>query len=253
MTVVEDKSAVAGLLDAFAERHGSKRKASNFAWKMNNVFFRDLELAGRHVLDVGCGTGDMALWAAAHGATAVGLEPEAAGSGGGGAQAIFAANTERLGLVDRTRMVPSTLEDFAAKSEMFDIILMAASINHIDEEACTKLHQDERARSRYREHLRKLYELAAPGGTLVVSDGDRRNVFAALGRRNPLAPTIEWEKHQHPKLWAGLLADVGFEQPAIRWLTLTTLREPGQWLLGNRVAAYFTTSVFVLTMRRPPA
>jgi hypothetical protein len=67
--------------------------------------------------------------------------------------------------------------------------------------------------------------------------------------RNPFAPSVEWEKHQHPRVWAELLAESGFHSPRIRWSTLNTLRTPGRVVLGNRVGAYCCESTFTLTMR----
>jgi len=90
----------------------------------------------------------------------------------------------------------------------------------------------------------------APGAHLIVTDCDRRNVFARIGARNPLCPTIEWEKHQSPFLWSKLLGDVGFEAPRVRWAALNTLRGPGQLLLGHRLGSYMLTSAFLLRMRR---
>jgi len=95
----------------------------------------------------------------------------------------------------------------------------------------------------------KLAALAAPGAKLIAVDCSRKNVFARAGK-NPLAPTIEWEKHQPPDLWADLLEQAGFENPRIRWLTFNTLRSVGRLLLGNRVAAHFLVSAFSLTMTR---
>jgi SAM-dependent methyltransferase len=244
-----ENAAMTALLAVYAERHG-RRSAANFDWMMRNCFFHDIELRGRAVLDVGSGTGDMALWAAANDATAVGLEPEADGSSGG-MQATFAATAARVGLGDRATLLPQTLDAYAPHAPRFDVILMAAAIIHLDEDACMRLHFDDEARARYREHLGVLARLAAPGATLIVGDVARRNIFATLGRTNPLAPTIEWEKHQHPKLWAALLTDVGFSSPTICWRSLNTLREPGRWILGNRAAAFLTTSSFTLTMLAP--
>lgn len=202
------------------------------------------------MLDVGCGTGHVGFWAAAQGARrVVGLEPEVEGSSAG-MQESFRRTAREIGLEDSVELVTARLQDYDAGNERFDVIVLAASINHLDEDVCVRLHEDEQARQTYRAHLRLLADVAAPGAVLIVTDCDRRNLFQRLGRRNPLAPTIEWEKHQSPDLWARLLADVGFEAPSARWMALNTLRSPGQALLGNRACAYVTTSAFRLTMRR---
>ena len=241
--------AATALLRSYAGVHGA-RSAANFDWALRRKLFDGVDLEGKTMLDIGCGNGRMGLWAAAHGARrVVGLEPEVDGSSAG-MQESFRSTARRIGLQDSVELVTARLQDYDPGHERFDIVLLTASINHLDEDACTRLHEDEQARQIYRGHLRRLAQVAAPGAVLIVTDGDRRNLFARLGVRNPLAPTIEWEKHQSPKLWARLLTDVGFEDPIVRWTTLNTLRSPGQALLGNRFCAYLLTSEFLLTMRR---
>lgn len=237
------------LLQQYASVRGT-RKAENFDWALRNKLFVGVDLEGRTLLDAGCGSGNIGLWAAAQGARrVVGLEPEMEGSSVG-MQNSFRRTARAVGLEDSVELVTVRLQDYDAGNERFDVVLLAASINHLDEDACMHLHEDEQARQTYRGHLRLLADVAAPGAVLIVTDCDRRNLFQRLGVRNPLSPTIEWEKHQSPDLWARLLADVGFEAPSVEWMTLNTLRGPGQALLGNRACAYLTTSTFRLTMRR---
>lgn len=244
-----NRDAHRALLSYYAGMHG-KMSAANFDWALRHKLFAGIDFEGKTMLDVGCGDGCMGLWAAAHGARhVVGLEPEVDGSSAGMQEAFHRA-ARRVGLEDRVELVTARLQDYDAGQEGFDVVLLAASINHLDEEACVRLHEDEHARKTYREHLRALAGLAAPGAILIVTDSDRRNLFGRLGVRNPLAPTIEWEKHQSPHLWARLLADIGFEAPAVHWTTLNTLRAPGQALLGNQACAYMLGSEFQLTMRR---
>ena len=72
--------------------------------------------------------------------------------------------------------------------------------------------------------MTKLAALCAPGAYLVVKEAMPHNLFGRLGLKNPLMPTLEWEKHQTPELWIELLAQVGFREPRVRWTTLNTLR-----------------------------
>jgi SAM-dependent methyltransferase len=208
--------------------------------------FDGVDVPGKTVLDVGAGDGTYSFYVASAGAAkVVALEPEGTGSRAGVRQA-FARTAARLGL-DHVEFVPATLQEYEARERRFDVLLLNSSINHLDEDACTRLHHDPEAREVYLGLLRKLAGMAAPGAKLVAVDCSRRNLFARLGR-NPIAPTIEWEKHQPPELWAELLGQVGFENPRIRWHSFNTFRSVGRLLLGNRVAAYLTTSVFCLTM-----
>lgn len=223
------------------------RRPENVRFEMEKLF-AGVPLAGRSVLDIGAGSGDTSLYAACSGAELViGLEPEAAGSDTH-VRSTFTRRSNRLG-AEQVSLRAETLQDFEP-AQQFDVIVSKASINHLDEPACMRLHIDPEARDTYLWILGKLGDMTRPGADLVVHDCSRQNVFDRLGLRNPIATTIEWEKHQSPKLWAELLAEVGFEQPRIRWLSFNSLRRPGQLLLGNRVGAFLTTSQFCLTMKR---
>ena len=184
--------------------------------------------------------------AAAGAAHVVALEPEAAGSDAGVATQ-FERFSEQLG-VDTVELRHETLQEFDPGDERFDVLFMHASINHLDEPATEELHRDEAARQAYREIFAKLAGVGADGAKLVASDVSRHNLFAKLPVRNPMQPTIEWDKHQPPETWIELLRQAGFTDPKVRWSTANTLRRPGRVLLGNRMAAWLTEGAFCLTM-----
>lgn len=212
--------------------------------------FREADPAGKSVLDVGAsGGGRYSFYAACRGATeVVGLrELDAAGSTAG-AEAELVQTARRLGLAN-VRFLPGRLQEHGFEAARFDVLLLYASINHLDEGACIRLREDEEARDSYLALLGELARIAAPGAKLIAVDCSPRNLFARFGR-NPFAPTIEWHKHQPPELWVSLLEQVGFTRPKVRWNSVTILRGPGRALLGNRLAAYFLASVFCLTMER---
>ena len=211
--------------------------------------FDSVDFTDRTVLDIGAGDGATSFYAACAGAAAVvSLEPELAGSRGGSGSR-FERIRNLIG-ADNVELRAEPLQSFDADEQRFGVLVSMASINHLNEAACMRLQDDEHARATYLNILSKLADLAAPGAALVVSDCARRNVFGDIGVKNPVAPTIEWQKHQSPQLWAELLGQVGFYRPRIRWRSFNTLRRPGRILLGNRVAAYLLTSSFCLTMER---
>ena len=211
--------------------------------------FDDVALEGRSVLEIGGGSGVLSFYAAASGARrVVCLEPEAAGSTAL-SQQRFEALMRRLRRPEVT-LKPVTLQQFEAGGETFDLLLLNASINHLDEEACIRLLDDPAARERYRRIFEKMAALTSPGGHVLATDCSRYNAFGSLGLTSPVARSIDWHKHQTPWLWARLLAQVGFTDPRIGWMALNALREPGRILLGNVVGAFFLASQFRLRMTR---
>jgi SAM-dependent methyltransferase len=211
-----------------------------------NYLFEGLNLSGKTMLDVGGGDGRFSFYAACAGAPrVVSLEPEAHGSSHGVKQEFEQLSAQ---LPAQVELVTDPLETFQPQGNRFDVLLLHASINHLDEKACMRLQQDGGARAVYRGLFEKLATLARPGSKLIVVDAARRNLFGDLRLRNPLAPSIEWEKHQSPELWASLLAEVGFSDPRIRWNSLNTLRSLGRIVSGNRLVSYCLDSMFCLTM-----
>ena len=130
------------------------------------------------------------------------------------------------------------------------MVLLHNSINHIGERACIRLRKDEGAREAYRNLFRKIAGLCASGAHLVITDSSSANVFPLLGLRHPASPLAEWQKHQPPEVWSGLLKDSGFCDPHITWSSYNRLGRIGWLLLGNRVGAFFTASHFRLRMRK---
>jgi hypothetical protein len=214
-----------------------------------NYLFDDIDFRGKTMLDVGGGDGMLSFYAACAGAAKViCLEPEVAGSVTG----MNAAFERTASLLDQAKvqLLPQRLQDYESGDDPYDVLLLHASINHLDEGACIRLRRDSEAQSSYEQLFGKLASLARPGATLLVVDCARRNLFADLHVTNPITPTIEWHKHQSPRLWARLLTRAGFVNPIIRWNSFNTLRTCGRLLLGNRIAAYCLTSEFCLTMER---
>lgn len=213
--------------------------------------FVELPIAGRSVLDVGCGSGLLSFAAASAGSSkVVALEPELDGCTSG-FNRQFEEAAQRLAL-DNVELHRTTLQDFDAKGATFDIIAMYNTINHLDEEACISYRKSPAARQAFREIFGKIFDLLNPGGTLVAADCSNRNVFGDLGLTNPLAKTIEWEKHQAPDVWIAGLLEVGFQNPRIWWNPLFSLG-PARALFRNRLAAYFTNSHFVFHIDKPLA
>lgn len=233
---------------------GLFRSERNLRFYQNGLF-RGIDFAGKDVLDVGAGTGLNGFYAACGGARRViCLEPAANGSTAG-VHGKFQQLKRRLGTAN-IQMEPDYFQSFDFSGLSFDIILLHNSINHLDEPACVDLLRSRQALYRYRKIFDCLAAIARPGAKLIVCDCSRYNLFALLGTRNPFMPTIEWEKHQSPEVWARLLEEAGFENPKIRWSSFNRLGTPGRWLLGNKPMAWMLKSHFWLTMdkrRAPPA
>jgi len=213
-----------------------------------DVLFGDLTFDNKRFLDIGGGTGVFTHYAAFRGAKeAVCMEPEFDGSTAGVSE-LFNKVTGVLGFEDISRLDTRLLQDF--EGDPFDLILSHNSINHLNEEDCENILVSKEARQNYIEIFKQLYQLTRPGGTLIVCDCGRKNLFGDLGITNPVMKTIEWEKHQEPRVWADLLEEAGFTLDSISWNTFNSLGKIGPLLLGYRIPSYLTLSHFRIVLHR---
>lgn len=206
--------------------------------------FNRIPLNGLRVLDVGCGNGALALWSAVNGANYVlGIEPERDGSTEGSFQVFQnVINNYKFGtIIEAGRQ---EIQDIIG-IQKFDIIILYNVINHIDEHAVQLLPNDPGARSTFLEIGNDIKSLLSEDGVLILADCARNNFWGNLGLISPVAPTIEWKKHQDPEVWIDLFSQVGFELFDLRWSPVY----PFGKLSENRIFHFFTLSHFVLRLR----
>jgi len=220
----------------------------NLKYYTNNLF-RDIDFAGKAMVDVGGGSGRFSFYAACMGASkVVCLEPGASGFNPHAFEK-FQKLADSL-LLAQVRYEHVTLQKYDPGSDLFDIILLHDSVNHLDAESCKNLQHDNCAIRGYRALFQKLYDMAREEAVLIITDNSRYNFFHLLHIKNPFVPTIGWEYHQPPQFWASLLSEVGFTSPVIRWTTPNRLHWFGRKLFGNPIASYFLTSHFCLSMTK---
>lgn len=214
-----------------------------------NYLFQQISFKEKSMLDIGGGTGLYSFYGSIRGAKeVVCLEPELEGSTKD--TLISFKQLSNSLLLRNVLLLRVTFQDYDPDDKTFDIILLHASINHLDEEACIKLQYDNDAIKRYKSIFKKLSMLASPGAQILITDCSPNNFFASLGITNPFAPTIEWHKHQPPEYWSNMLSNYGFVNPKIRWTSFSFLRRIGRLFLGNRFVSYFLNSSFCLTMEK---
>lgn len=214
---------------------------------INNVFSR-LDVQNKRVLDIGCGPGILSFSASLLGAKqVVGLEPELDGSTAG-VNDQFSKIKDDLN-IDNVALKISTLQEYDFSDAPFDIVVMYNVINHLDEPACMDLHKNDSSRKIYLEVFKKLAQHMTPNADLLVSDSSRRNLLGDLGIKNPIAPSIEWEKHQQPQQWISVLESAGFQKQFVFWNPLYSLGALRP-LFRNGLAAYLTNSHFVFSVKK---
>lgn len=229
------------------KEHGAKM-ARGLRWRLEHYLFPGIELAGKRFLDIGGGAGTYTFYAACRGACeAVCLEPEAAGSSPG-MRTTFQKRAEQFG-VQNAILVPLTFQEYEPEN-LFDVLFCHNAINHLDEEATSRLHKDQAAQQVYAAIFQKMNRLCVPGGYLIIADASRNSLYSWLGIRSPLTPTIEWHKHQPPQVWEKLLQQAGFRRVALRWRSPASLGRIGQILIGNRFSNFFLWAHFCLTLQK---
>ncbi|NSW52321.1 MAG: methyltransferase domain-containing protein [Anaerolineae bacterium] len=208
-----------------------------------NFLFQNISFEGKRVLDVGCGNGSLALWAAVHGAShVVGLEPESDGSRSGTFQ-IFQKLIYDLELNSTVEASRNTIQQLCGV-QPFDIIISYNVINHLDEQAVQQLTVNYESVQKYLFLIEYFRALINEDGILIIADCARDNIWGNLGLRSPFAPMIEWNKHQNPEVWIDLFSKKGFKLIDLRWSPINPVKKLSQ----NRLFHFLTLSHFVLRM-----
>jgi 2-polyprenyl-3-methyl-5-hydroxy-6-metoxy-1,4-benzoquinol methylase len=204
--------------------------------------FDGVDLDGRSVLDVGCGPGAWTIWSALNGASTVfAIEPESDGSTSG-TLASLQQLCSSLGLHGRVVTEATPIAPLYERGSRYDVIVMYNVINHIDESSVALLQHSSTARENYLSELTKIRQLLNPGGRIVVADVSPVNFWRFVKLSPSFIRSIEWHKHQSPKLWTSLLLEAGFLKPRTRWSYAFPLIRS----TSNRVAQFFLSSHFVL-------
>jgi len=215
-----------------------------------NALFDKVDFQGKRVLDIGGGNGRYCFYAHCKGAEeAICLEPEDDGSRTGVVETF--RKVGKLLDVDNVSVETVTFQDYDPGDKKFDIIILYDSINHLDEDSCIDLLENKTSRDSYMKLFLKLRSIANKGTQLIICDCSRHNFYPFIKIPNPIDPGIEWEKHQAPETWIEMLTEVGFANPNVRWTTFNPLKKIGKLLLGNKIASYFLTSHFHLSMELP--
>src|SRR5688572_12864712 len=226
-------------------------RKENLRFYLNNIF-ENVELAQKEVLDVGGGRGLLTFYAAVKGAKkAVCLEPEQDGSTNGMIKGYYDLRMEfpeTLPVELHTLRLQEYLQQ--TDSEMYDVVIMHNSINHLDEEACVDLLKNENCYRRYLSIFKNVCRIMKKNGVLIATDASRNNFFNDVGMKNIFTPTIEWHKHQQPGTWVSLLKEAGFRNAEVKWLSPNRLGRPGQFVLGNYFMSYLTKSYFKMKMEK---
>jgi len=211
--------------------------------------FRSLALENRSVLEIGAGSGFVSAFCVAKGASKViALEPGISGSRDN-VQEEFVRMSESLGLTGIIDYRRHSFERFVEnyEGEPFDYIVMWNVINHLNEDATTRLHLRgaHAERAIFISHFRNMYQLLNSSGVLIFSDVARQNFWNAIGVKYFTPSSIQWHKHQQPKLWWKLLSEAGFDSVRIRWVTPYTLRRFSFFLSWN-LPTYLMSSSFIV-------
>lgn len=229
----------------FFEKTFTELKLSHHPYRrMKNYLdwcFYGIDFKNKAVLDIGGGNGIYSYYSVAMAAkSALNLEPFASGS-----TYFDKKKKENLLEID---ILNQTIQEFNTKSK-FDIIILHDSINHLNEEIFSEIHQKKESYVLYKNLVDKIITLLNPKATIIITDCSRSNFWGDLGFKNPFAPSIEWELHQPPELVLSLF-DERKMNFVIRWSPFKRFGLIGR-LISNlgRIPSYFLQSHFNIQIK----
>ena len=228
-----------------------KRPLPRLTFHMQRLLM-GIDPVGKRVLDIGCGRGIHSAYLALAGAAhVVGIDPEGPGSSPGATGSLPQLIREMN--LTNCEFLPISFQENAFSDGYFDLVLSVNSINHLYE-VTTDLRQDPESWQVYEAIFAELFRITAPGGVIMIEECSRANLFRVwrrIGLPHPIRQmaSIEWDKHQYPKVWATLLKEAGFEGIGLNWHVPYPFRGL-PWLFDNALVNFCTFSGFVLRAQR---
>ncbi len=208
-----------------------------------NFIFDDFDFNGKNMLDVGGGSGLLSFYASINGGYSICLEPELSGSSSSSLKKFNNLQKNLANVSGKVGYEAKSFQDYESQNK-FDIIVMANSVNHLDENATIDLHENKESKEIYKKLFSKVHRLLKQNGILIITDCNRYNFFHSFGLKSPFMPTIEWQKHQSPHTWSKLLNEVGFKFQSLNWSSPNGLGRIAKILLSNPLCAFFLLSHF---------
>lgn len=249
---MNSQNATNTLIDDFLALNIFKRKGNlGTRGRLKSYFkflFGGVSFNGKNVLDIGSGYGLFTCYMALKGSKkVVALEPE---FDGGVNDMIDTAKTLFKKFELQNIELKNELFQDLEFDELFDVILLHNCINHLNEEACVVLKKDTDAQKEFQSYFDKLYKLTKSNGQVLITDSSRSNFFGDLDLKNPIAPTIEYHKHQNAKIWQSFAVKAGFSIERVTYTPLYVLGKIGAILSANRLISYIGLSSFKLVLKK---
>ena len=139
-------------------------------------FFGKHSVKNLRILDIGGGAGLLSFWVAFNDGLAVCLEPESGGSSHGIRKSFNKISLALNICSERAHQLSTTFQEFSDNNR-FDMILLANSINHLNEEATIRLQEDIGAFKEYLSYFRKMHSLLSSRGSVSNVVTGNANVF----------------------------------------------------------------------------
>lgn len=217
-----------------------------FGFYFSRYVFDDIDLSFKNIADVGGGNGIASFYACVSDSSCNSwvIDPIEEGSNSDMVRqyALF-QNRFSCERVHYHRDLIDTLEH----PQMFDILLLHNSINHVVEDL---LELEQADRTLFHQRLQSIISRLSVGGVLIVAECGRRNLWGDLGLKSPFAPTIEWKIHKEPEFWRDILEPLGVKHLKTTWSARREFGRFGKRFLSNRFAAYLTNSHFVSVYKK---
>jgi len=243
-------SALPAAYIAMLARDGH-RNPQAFAHAVENMF-NGIDFAGKRVLEIGSGTGLLAIYMGMRGAQVVSMEPELVGATSG----VIAEQQARLAALGmrNVEVVNADFNTWDAGNRRFDVIVSRSSINHLH----ASEHHAERHKETYDAYVqvaRRVRDMLAAGGVFVVTDSSRYAFFSGLRRFGIRRPWrwersgVDWRHHQNAGTWKRIFRDAGFTASTVTYQVPYRLRALRP-VVDTAVTNFFLQDSFILRAHR---